>query len=192
VLGGALGTVTPVRRWLGSMRPAGDPAVRRGGIVVVPVLGALVLSSVFAVGAGFLVSAQSSTPIQPGTGLEWSGIAIGLAMLAGTSAFGRRGGIFGTLFAVAAMTLFLDYADRKNFEISLFAIAGCVFAGGLIITRLVETYGRPLLPAGEEWNAAPTTGPANWSPDLPETWATTTSTANRPDRWDEGPWGANR
>ncbi len=191
VLGGALGTVTPLRRWLGSMRPAGDPAVRLGAVVAVPVIGSLVLSSVFAVAAGVLVAAQSSTPIQPGTGLEWSGIALGLAMLAGTSAFGRRGGIFGTLFAVAALTLFLDYSARKNFDISLYAIAACVFAGGLIITRLVETYGRPLPPAGEDWNAAPTTGPANWTPDLPETWSTT-STTSRPDRWDDGRWGANR
>ena len=189
VLGGALGTITPLRRWLGAMRPTRDPAVRRGAMVVVPVLGALIVSSVFAIGAGFLMGAQATDPIQPGTGLEWTGIALGLAMLAGTSAFGRRGGIFGTLFAVAGLTLFLDYADRKNFEISLFAIAACVLVGGLIITRLVETYGRPLLPAGEDWNAAPTTAAPNWSPDLPETWATTTTTANRPDRWDDGPWG---
>ncbi|MET0417386.1 MAG: ABC transporter permease, partial [Actinoplanes sp.] len=85
----------------------------------------------------------------------------------------------------------LDYADRKSLDISLFAIAACVFAAGLIVTRLVETYGRPLLPASEEWNAAPTTGPANWTPDLPETWSSTT-TASRPDRWDDGPWGSSR
>jgi len=192
VLGGALGTITPLRRWLGAMRPVGDPAGRRGAAVAVPVLGSLVLSSVFAVAAGVLLAAQSANPIQPGTGLEWSGIALGLALLAGTSAFGRRGGIFGTLFAVAGLTLFLDYADRKNLDIALFAIAACVFAGGLVITRLVETYGRPLPPAGaDDWNAAPTTGPANWTPDLPESWSSAT-TANRPDRWDDGPWGSGR
>jgi hypothetical protein len=192
VLGGALGTVTPLRRWLGAMRPVGDPAGRRGAAVAVPVLVALVLSSLFAVVAGVLLAAQSANPIQPGTGLEWTGIALGVAMLAGTSAYGRRGGIFGTLFAVAGLTLFLDYADRKNFDIALFAIAASVFAGGLIITRLVETYGRPLLPAGsDDWNAAPTTGPTNWTPDLPETWSPAT-TASRADRWDDGPWGSSR
>jgi hypothetical protein len=192
VLGGALGTVTPLRRWLGAMRPVGDPAGRRGAAVAVPVLVALVLSSLFAVVAGVLLAAQSANPIQPGTGLEWTGIALGVAMLAGTSAYGRRGGIFGTLFAVAGLTLFLDYADRKNFDIALFAIAASVFAGGLIITRLVETYGRPLLPAGsDDWNAAPTTGPTNWTPYLPETWSPAT-TASRADRWDDGPWGSSR
>jgi hypothetical protein len=144
---------------------------------------------VFAVGAGVLFAAQSATPVVPGTGLEWSGLALGLAMLAGTSAYGRRGGIFGTLFAVAAVTLFLDWSDRKNLDIALFAIAACVFAGGLIVTRLVETYGRPLSPAtGVEWNAAPTTSAANWTPDL-ESWSPTTA---NPTRWDAGPWGTTR
>ncbi|WP_433298822.1 ABC transporter permease [Actinoplanes sp. CA-030573] len=191
VLGGALGTVTPVRRWLGGMRPSGDPARRRGGVVALPVILALLLSSVFAVAAGILMSAQSAGPIRPGTGLEWTGIALGLAMLAGTSAYGRRGGIFGTLFAVAGLTLFLDWQARKGFDIALFATAACVFGGGLIVTRLVETYGRPLPPAGEDWNAAPTTSTAtNWTPDL-ETWTPATSTG-RTDRWDDGPWGSAR
>jgi len=189
VFGGALGTVTPIRRWLGRLRPTGDPARRRGAAVAFPVIGALLLSSLFAVAAGTLLATQSDGPIVPATGLEWSGIALGLAMLAGTSAYGRRGGIFGTLFAVAALTLFLDYAERRTFDISLFAIAACVFAGGLVVTRLVETYGRPLPVAGQaDWNAAaPATG-ANWQPDLPETWSTA-STTPRGDRWDSGPWG---
>jgi len=190
VIGGALGTIQPVRRWLGRMRPVGDPARRRGAGAAVPVIGSLVVSSVFAVGAGVLFAAVSTRPIVPGTGLEWTGLAIGLAMLAGTSAYGRRGGIFGTLFAVAGLTLFLDYAGRKNLDIALFATAACVLGGGLIATRLVETYGRPLsATTGEQWNAAPTTGP-NWTPDLPENW--TPTTAGRTDRWDDGPWGSTR
>ena len=191
VLGGALGTVTPVRRWLGGMRPVGDPARRLGAGVIAPVILSLVLSSLFAVAAGVLMAAQSAKPIVPGTGLEWTGIALGLAMLAGTSAYGRRGGIFGTLFAVAALTLFLDWSGRKGLDISLFATAACVFGAGLIVTRLVETYGRPVLPiGGEDWNAAPTTAAQNWTPDL-ESW-TPATTAARTDRWDEGPWGSGR
>jgi hypothetical protein len=110
-------------------------------------------------------------------------------MLAGTSAYGRRGGIFGTLFAVAAMTLYLDWSARKDLDISIFATAAVVFGAGLIVTRLVETYGRPLSPSsGDGWNAAPTTSAANWTPDL-ESWSPTTTT---PNRWDEGPWGSGR
>jgi hypothetical protein len=190
VVGGALGTVTPVRRWFGRMRPTGDPARRRGAAAALPVLIALVLSSVFAVAAGVLLTTQAKAPIVPGTGLEWTGIALGLAMLAGTSAYGRRGGIFGTLFAVAAMTLYLDWSARKNLDIALFATAACVFAGGLIVTRLVETFGRPLPPSGEEWSAAATTSAQNWTPDL-ESW-TPATTPTRTDRWDDGPWGTNR
>jgi ribose/xylose/arabinose/galactoside ABC-type transport system permease subunit len=189
VIGGAVGTITPIRRWLGRMRPAGDPARRRGRAAV-PVIGALMLSSVFAVGAGTLTAAQSTRPIAPGTGLEWTGIGIGVALVAGTSAYGRRGGIFGTLFAVAGLTLYLDYAARRHYDIALFATAACLLGAGLVITRLVETYGRPLgSGAGTDWNAAPVTGP-NWSPDLPANWSPTTAAAT-PDRWDDGPWGSS-
>jgi hypothetical protein len=192
VIGGALGTVTPVRRWLGQMRSSGDPARRRPAGAALPVIGSLVVSSVFAVGAGTLVAAQATRPIAPGTGLEWTGIAIGLAMLAGTSAYGRRGGIFGTLFAVAGLALFLDYAGRKDFEIALFAIAACLLGGGLIVTRLVETYGRPFSRGvGANWGAAPATNATNWTPDLPGTW-TPATTAAPAERWDEGPWGSSR
>jgi ribose/xylose/arabinose/galactoside ABC-type transport system permease subunit len=189
VFGGALGTVTGVRRAIGRMRPAGDPADRRGAAVALPVIGSLVLSSVFAVVAGVLLSAQSTQPIAPTTGLEWTGIAFGTALLAGTSAYGRRGGVFGTLLAVAAMTLFLEYSDRRNLDIALFAIAACAIGGGLVVTRLVETYGRPL-PVGQDddWNAAASAGAANWSPEMP----TTGGVPAQPNRWDEGPWGSGR
>ncbi|MFI7596777.1 ABC transporter permease [Actinoplanes sp. NPDC049681] len=189
VIGGALGTVTSIRRMVGRMRPVGDPATRPGAGAVFPVLAALVLSSVFAVGAGILMAAKSNAPVVPGTGLEWTGIAFGAALLAGTSAYGRRGGIFGTLLSVAGITLFLDYADRRTFDIALFAIAGATIGAGLLVTRLVETYGRPLPPAGvdDEWTGATQGG------DLPETWSPSTASAGRSsDQWDLGPWGSGR
>lgn len=192
VIGGALGTIAPLRRWLGGMRTTGDPARRRGAGVAAPVLGSLVLSSIFAVGAGILLAAQAQGSVVPGTGIEWTGIAVGLALLAGTSAYGRRGGIFGTLFAVIGLTLFLDYNVRKDLQISPFAIAACVFVAGLVVTRLVETYGRPLPPRVEDWNAAPTSGVENWNPDLPGSWTTPGATANQSERWDDGPWGSTR
>jgi hypothetical protein len=194
VIGGALGAVPAVRRMLGRMRPNGDPAERRGSGVALPVIGSLVLSSLFAVAAGILMAAQSTRPIVPATGLEWTGIAFGAALLGGTSAFGRRGGIFGTLLAVVGMTLFLDYADRRNLDIALFAIGACTVGAGLIVTRLVETYGKPSPAVGldVDWNAAPSGGTANWNPDLPDTWIPGTPTQARSDRWDDGPWGSAR
>jgi hypothetical protein len=195
VLGGALGAVGPVRRFFGRQRPSADPARRRGPMAAVPVVVALVLSSLFAVGAGTLIAAQAAQtgePIVPGTGLEWTGIGIGLALLAGTSAYGRRGGIFGTLFAVTALTLFLDYESRRELDIALFAIAASLMVAGLLVTRLVET-GSPFAGGGnEEWNAAPSSGTANWSPTLPETWNSPATPPARSDRWDDGPWGNPR
>jgi hypothetical protein len=194
VIGGALGTVQPIRRILGRMRPHGDPARRRGAIAALPVIGSLVLSSVFAAAAGILMAAQSRAPIVPNTGLEWTGIAFGTALLAGTSAFGRRGGIFGTLLAAAGMAMFLDYITRRDLDISLFAIGACAIGGGLIVTRLVETYGKPL-PAGgvgDDWNAAPATANPNWNPGLPESWTPAVPNQARSDRWDDGPWAGTR
>ncbi|MEV6306298.1 ABC transporter permease [Actinoplanes sp. NPDC051861] len=193
VLGGGVGAIGPVRRFFGRPRPFGDPARRQGTMAAVPVVLALIVSTVFAVGAGVILSAQSATPIVPGTGLEWTGIALGLALLAGTSAYGRRGGIFGTLFAVTALTLFLDFENRRELDIALFAIAAAVFSAGLIVTRLVETYGSAYTSGStEEWNAAPSSGTANWSPASPETWNTPAAPPARSDRWDDGPWGAAR
>jgi ribose/xylose/arabinose/galactoside ABC-type transport system permease subunit len=193
VLGAALGAIGPVRRFFGRMRSSGDPADRRGFVVVLPVLVALIGSSVFAAGAGVILAAQSTVPIRPGTGLEWTGIGLSLALLGGTSAYGRRGGIFGTLFAVIALTLFLDYQARRDLQIALFAIAGVVFVAGLIATRIVESYGRLAgAVATQDWNAAPSGGlDSSWSPAMPETWNTPAQPA-RGDRWDEGPWGATR
>jgi hypothetical protein len=195
VLGGALGAVGPIRRTLGRVRPVGDPAARPGVGAALPVIGALTLSSVLAVIAGILLAAVATGPLPPRTGLEWSGIALGTALLAGTSAFGRRGGIFGTLLAVTALTLFLDYAARRDLDIALFAIAGAVLAGGLVVTRLIEAYGSPR--GGDpDWAAplpADDTG-TDWTPDPPETWspaAAPAQPAGRLDRWDDDRWGTN-
>jgi hypothetical protein len=140
------------------------------------------------------MAAQSKAPIVPNTGLEWTGIAFGTALLAGTSAFGRRGGVFGTLLAVAGMAMFLDYTNRRGLNISLFAIGACAIGGGLLVTRLVETYGKPLPPggAGDDWNTAPGPTNPNWNPDLPDSWSHTAPNQARPDRWEDGSWGGGR
>jgi ribose/xylose/arabinose/galactoside ABC-type transport system permease subunit len=194
LLGAVLGTIPPIRRGVGRMRPYGDPAQRRGGVAALPVIIALVLSSVFAVAAGILMAAQSTRPIVPDTGVEWTGIAFGTALLAGTSAFGRRGGVFGTLLAVAGMAMFLDYTNRRGLNISLFAIGACAIGGGLLVTRLVETYGKPLPPGGvaDDWNTTPGSTNPNWNPDLPDSWSHTAPNQTRPDRWDDGSWGGGR
>jgi hypothetical protein len=194
VLGGALGTMPSIRRMLGRLRPNGDPSVRRGATGAPPVILAFVLSSLFAVAAGVLMAAQSARPIVPDTGLQWTGIAFAVALVAGTSAFGRRGGVFGTLLGSVAMALFLDYSARRHFNISLFAIAACAIGGGLIVTRLIETYGKPLSAAvvDEDWNGAPSTGVTTWQSETPDTWTPPSPPVQRSDRWDDGPWAGTR
>jgi ribose/xylose/arabinose/galactoside ABC-type transport system permease subunit len=189
VLGGGLGTVAPLRRLVGRMRPVDDPALRTGGATALPVIGALVVSSALAVGAGVLMAANSTEPIRPNTGLQWTGLAIGLALVAGTSAYGRRGGVFGTLLAVSFMALFLDYADRRDFGIALYATAACTVAVGLVVTRLIETYGRPVQQAGdgEDWQGAG--NGENWQPDMPETWSPSVPAQAGTDRWLDDRWG---
>lgn len=144
VVGGLIGSRRAVRRMVGRFRAVSDPADRRGGVAGAVAAAALIGSVLLATGAGVLLAAGSDTPITPTTGLEWTGLAIGTAMLAGTSAFGRRGGVFGTLFAVVLVTLFRQYEQQQDLRISLFAIAAGLLGAGLLVTRLVEAYGRPM------------------------------------------------
>lgn len=202
VLGGLIGTIKPVRRAVGRFRPVGDPAVRRGALAAVLTAGTLIISTTFAAVAGILIAASADGPVVPATGLEWSGLAIGAALLGGTSAFGRRGGILGTLLAVVLITLFLEYEDRMGWDISKFAIAAGVVAAGLVVTRLVETYGHPRSAREsyldeEEWTPETTATPsAGWTrSDRQDSWSTplsTQPTAGRADQWDSDRWGTGR
>lgn len=144
LVGGLVGAVRPVRRAMGRFRPVGDPADRRGAAAGLLTGTVLAASMVLAVVAGALLAASSPGPVQPTTGLEWSGLALGTALLAGTSAFGRRGGVFGTLFAVILVVLFQQYEQQQNWHVSIFAIAAGLVGAGVVVTRLIEAFGRPL------------------------------------------------
>jgi MFS family permease len=143
VLGGLLGTLKGVRRSVGRFRPVADPARRRGGVAALVTGAAIVVSMLFAVIAGVLLAAGSGQPVVPGEGLYLTGLGFGVALLGGASAFGRRGGVFGTILAVAAVALFIDYQATQDWRISRVAIAAGVIAAGLVVTRLIETFGRP-------------------------------------------------
>ena len=196
LLGGLLGTIRTVRRAIGRFRPVGDPAQRRGGLAAVAVTFALVSSMVFAMLAGVLLAANGNGTVRTSPGLEWTGLALGAALVAGTSAFGRRGGVFGTLFAVMALTLFITYADRREWHIAITAVAAVTVAGGLLVTRLVESYGRPR-PASavdDRWQREPVSASPSWTTPRTERTETWTSrlgdqpTENRVDPWDPDRW----
>jgi ribose/xylose/arabinose/galactoside ABC-type transport system permease subunit len=149
VLGAAVDTMKPLRRMLGRFRPVSDPADRRGGGAAIVVILALAVSGALAALGGVL-TATSAPTIAVDDGALTTGLALGVALLGGTSAFGRRGGVFGTLLATALVTVFLDYGQRQNWRIATAAVAACTIAVGLLVTRLVEAFGRPGYDVGAE------------------------------------------
>jgi MFS family permease len=156
ILAGLLGTLKGVRRSVGRFRPVADPARRRGGVAGLITGVSIVVSMLLAVIAGVVLAAGAGQAVVPGEGLYLTGFGFGVALLGGTSAFGRRGGVFGTILAVAAVALFITYQATQDWRISRVAIAAGVVAAGLVVTRLIETFGRPRSagPDDDEWEDA--------------------------------------
>ncbi len=145
IVGGLFATLRPVRRLLGRYRPVGDPAVRPGAAAAVTAAVATVLSMVMATGAGVVLAAGSESSVPGSAGswwLELTMVGLAVALVGGTSAFGRRGGVFGTVLAALAIGLFDRYQMAQGWSIALLATAAVAVAGGLVVTRLVERYGR--------------------------------------------------
>jgi ribose/xylose/arabinose/galactoside ABC-type transport system permease subunit len=157
VVGGLLGMFKPIRRAVGRFRPVADPASRRGGAAAMFTALAICASTVLAGVAGVLLALHSRA-VSPTDGLALTGLALGAALLGGTSVFGRRGGIFGTIFAVAIVSVFNTYASAKNWQLSTLAVAAVLLGLGLVMSRLVETFGRPKSAGGQE---------EGWAPDQP-------------------------
>ncbi len=142
MLGGLIASLPPVRRTLGRYRPTGDPSERRG-IGASWIAGfAMVMSMALAVPAGVLLAAISGEPVVAGSGLELTGIGMAVALVGGTSVFGRRGGVLGGTLAVAALVLFHEYQKQQGWRISLLATAAVGLAIGLLVSRIVESFGR--------------------------------------------------
>ncbi|WP_432984834.1 ABC transporter permease [Dactylosporangium sp. CA-233914] len=178
-VGGGLGLIQPLRRSLGRFRPVRDPADRRGGAAATLTGLAIAGSALLATVAGVLLALdQRGVTTADGAasfnGLTITGLALGAALVGGTSAFGRRGGVLGTLLAVAVITLLLRYTAAEGWKLPPFALAAGAIAIGLVVTRLVETFGRPrATPEGSDedvWTPPSITSPQperepedNWS-----------------------------
>ncbi|MFI7603633.1 ABC transporter permease [Micromonospora sp. NPDC049366] len=198
VLGGLFGAIRAIRRLVGRFRPVADPALRRGGVAGVVTAGALVGSMALAMLAGVLLAANGTGPVAPTTGLDWTALAVGVALLAGTSAYGRRGGVLGTLLAVALVSAFLAYAQARDWTVSRWAVGAVALAVGLFVTRLVERYGRPgtatatTEPAEPAGDGAISTGWAMPRPRPMDDWPalSTPSTESPVDPWHTPRWQA--
>ncbi|MER7891871.1 ABC transporter permease [Micromonospora sp. NPDC094482] len=199
VLGGLFGAIRAIRRLVGRSRPVADPSRRRGVVAAVVTTGALVCSTVLAMLAGVLIAANGTAPVAPTAGLDWTVLAIGVALLAGTSAYGRRGGIFGTLFAVGLVSAFVAYAQARGWTVSRWALGGAALGVGLLVTRLVERFGRPgpvIADAPEPvsdgaissgWAMPRPRAVDNWPPALPTPSAESPVDPWRSPRWEDEP-----
>ncbi|WP_232290144.1 ABC transporter permease [Micromonospora sp. ATCC 39149] len=200
VLGGLFGAIRPVRRLVGRFRPVADPARRRGGVAATVVVFAFVFSTVLATLAGILLASNGDGPVVPTEGLGWTTLAVGTALLGGTSAYGRRGAIFGTLLAASLVTVLYAWLDAGGWTVSRWAVGGAALGVGLVITRLVEAYGWPR-PAGADpepapggdgtigsgWSVSRPAPVGDWPPALPTRADDTPTDPWDPSRWDAPP-----
>jgi ribose/xylose/arabinose/galactoside ABC-type transport system permease subunit len=189
VLAGVVLSVPSPRRAFGRFRPVSDPARRRGTVAAVITLIAIVLSTVLA-GLGGVVSVATTQAAPLSNGLELTGLAIGAALLGGTSAYGRRGGIVGTVLAVGLITVAMEYAESTGKSWGPATFAAAAIGLGLVVTRLVERFGRPAGPDEEdeeddEWASRATAALSNgrsWQPGSPGAGGI----------WTDDAWGADR
>ena len=138
--GGYLGILRQVRPRLAGFRADGDPAARPGFTPAVFAAAALIGSSMLAGAAGLLLPVAYPA-LQGSYGFEWTALGLGAALLGGTSAFGRRGGLFGTVLAVLLLVMGLWFAAGQHWNAPLLGYAGTAILVGLLVTRMVETLG---------------------------------------------------
>lgn len=168
VVGGLIGSTKAVRRTIGRFRPIEDAAHRRGAMAAMVATAALAGSAVLASVGGSLLGAGADK-VTPTTGFEVTALAMGAALAGGTSAFGRRGGVFGTVLAVLLVTMLLRYGQAEGWRLRELGIGAAAMGLGLVMTRLVEALGRPR--SGERAD----------EPD--SAWLPGSTWSERPDSW---------
>lgn len=199
VVGGLLGALATVRRAISRTRATADAAARPGPLASVLTSLALVTSMVLAALAGVLLAAGQGTPVSGSSGLtwlEWTLIGFAVALVAGTSAFGRRGGVFGVVLVGVLLALFDVYQRLQGWHIALLATAATAVAAGLVVTRVVERFGGPAPDDLDDWSDDPPAIPARASavddgPDGAGSWAAplpAKPVTEQPTTWDAG-WG---
>lgn len=142
ICGAAIGAVHPVRRAVARSRPVSDPADPRGVPAAVATALSLVVSCVLAAFAGILLASSDGTATNQ-NGFSWSALALAVALVGGTSVYGRRGGITGTVLAASLFVLVSYYVSVAGWGVDSSVLVGGALVLGLLVTRLVETLGRP-------------------------------------------------
>ncbi len=135
---GLVGAFAGVRSRLAPIRdtPVGE-SHGRGGLVFVGVL----LSSTLA-GAAGVVAAWTAVPEGGAAAMPdpilLTVVALGAALLGGTSLMGRRGGVCGTVFASALVLSLMWLAEGRGWGFDPSWIALSAIVAGFLVTRLVE------------------------------------------------------
>jgi ribose/xylose/arabinose/galactoside ABC-type transport system permease subunit len=164
VLGGVLGLLPRARLTLGQYRPAGDAASARGSRAGLTATAALVGSMLLAAGAGLILAMRVRAAV-PDDGFALLGTAAAAAFLGGTSAYGRRGGVFGTVLAAGFLqlaALWLGLVEAQPWTRP--ALLGGAIVLGLLVGRVVEAAGSTEPPPSDE--AGEDAGPETqlWDP----------------------------
>ena len=150
VLGGVLGLLPRARLTLGQYRPAGDAAAARGSRAGLTATAALVGSMLLAAGAGLILAMRVGAAV-PDDGFTLLGAAAAAAFLGGTSAYGRRGGVFGTVLAAGFLqlaALWLGLVEAQPWTRP--ALLGGAIVLGLLVGRVVEAAGTVEPPPPDE------------------------------------------
>lgn|GEM_PF-1293846 len=144
VLAGVFGLVRPLRRGIGAFRPVADPAERRGPGAALMVVLALTVSGGLAGLGGVLAAVQRGSAGGPADILPDLVLALGAALVGGVSAYGRRGGVLGTMLGVLAVVLAVRFGALRGWPsaATTYGVAGGAILLGLVVTRLVEWGGR--------------------------------------------------
>ena len=166
VLGGFIGLAPGMRDGFSAVKGLADGEGRRSASAVFLLLGGTVLSMLLAAGAGFVLFVFGLGSIEGDHSLNFGlfgtyplaveplVLAFGVALLAGTSLWGRRGGVFGMVFATLAVWAGLVLWGRAVVDAGEDSwqadYSQAIFAGvllvGLFVSFALDRLGRPREP----------------------------------------------
>ncbi|MCH7229481.1 hypothetical protein L0U85_01185 [Glycomyces sp. L485] len=135
---GLVGAFAGVRERLAPIRDT--PPGERHGKGVLVFLGLLLSTSL--AGAAGVIAVWSGVPENGAAALPdpilLSVVAVGAALLGGTSLLGRRGGVCGTVFAATLLLALMWLAEARGWDLNPSWIALGAIIAGFLVTRLVE------------------------------------------------------
>ncbi|MEU6858086.1 hypothetical protein AB0B28_04295 [Glycomyces sp. NPDC046736] len=170
VAGGLLGLLPGLRDAFSNVKSVADGDAERSVPAVFLLIGGTVLSMLLAAGAGFLMAVYELRLTTESTSLAFGPysigpgsadlqlLAFGAVLLAGTSLWGRRGGVLGTVFAVvglwAGLVLWgqaIENAGEGSWQADYFPamLAGLLLVG-IFVSFGLDRLGRPKDPTDDD------------------------------------------